>query len=47
MAKKSRVRAHSLAHSTLEGQKGMLELQDGIRKIDKQLFTYMDLHKTK
>ncbi len=32
--------------STL-GQRGMLELQDGIRKKDKHLIIPMDLHKTK
>jgi len=32
------VGAHSLAHNTL-GQRGVLELQDGMRKINKQ-FNY-------
>ncbi len=29
------------------GQRGMLELRDGIRKNDKHLFIHTDLHKTK
>jgi hypothetical protein len=44
--KSKELMARSLVRNTLR-LRGMLELWDEIRKIDKHLITHMDLHKTK
>jgi len=46
IVKEWEVEARSLTCNT-SGVKGVLELQDGIRKIDKHFITHIYLHKTK
>ncbi len=46
--KELKVGARFLARNVLEGgERGVLELRDGIRKNDNHLLTHTNLHKTK